>query len=310
MKNIKTQQLRYFVAVYDVGSITAAAHRVNATQSGVSMQIREFEDRLGVSLFDRTSAGVVPTKAGEMVYRRATRVLREIDELENDVLSHQGQLGGRVRAGIMPTFSRSILAPTLIDFAEKHPLVDVQISEGYSETLTHRVAREELDFAVVPSGSLPVGVRSSHVDTDLEFLVESNSDSASNQSLTCLATAPPLNLVLPGAANARRNGIDQYLDNICQSKHSVFEIDSMMTTFDLLDKGNYASILPGCLCISKFDDAGLKLSPIVQPVLKVDYLLIEPSARATSAVVTAFEETLCSVIRRSCEEIRARFPIT
>ena len=310
MKNIKTQQLRYLVAVYDVGSITAAAHRLNATQSGVSMQIREFEDRLGVSLFDRTSAGVVPTTAGEMVYRRATRILREIDELEKDVLAHQGHLGGRVRAGIMPTFSRSILAPTLIEFSGKYPLVDVQISEGYSETLTRRVANEELDFAVVPAGSLPEGLRSVHVDTDLELLVESASKSAQDDGPTCLTSAPPLDLVLPGSANARRKGIDQYLKNMCQSKHSIFEIDSMMTTFDLLDKGEFASILPGCLCISKFDDAGLKLSPISQPMLSVDYLLIEPVARATSTVVAAFEETLCDVIHLNCEKVRARFPVS
>lgn len=132
MKNIKTQQLRYLVAVYDEGSITAAAHRVNATQSGVSMQIREIEDRLGVALFERTSAGVVPTKIGDIVYRRAIRVLREIDELEQDVLATREQLEGRVRAGIMPTFARSVLAPTLIGFGEQHPLIDVQVIEGYS----------------------------------------------------------------------------------------------------------------------------------------------------------------------------------
>lgn len=307
MKNIKTQQLRYLAAVYDEGSITAAAHRVNATQSGVSMRIREFEEWLGVSFFERTPTGVVPTKIGDIVYQRATRILREIDELEQDVLSARGQIGGRVRAGIMPTFSRSILAPTLIEFGERHPFVDVQISEGYSEMLTHRVSNGELDFAVVPAGSIPDGLRSVHVETDLEILVESTREDGKEPARTNLATAEPLNLVLPGPANARRKGIDQYLENICQSQHSVFEIDSMMTTFDLLDKGHFASILPGCLCISKFDDPCLRLSPISKPELKVDYLLIEPASKGTSTVVKAFSDTLCRVIRLSCVEVRKRF---
>ncbi len=307
MKNIKTQQLRYFVAVYNEGSITAAARMVNATQSGVSMQIREVEDYLGLSLFERVSSGVVPTKAGELIYRRATRILREIDELQNDVMQHKGQEHGMIRAGIMPTFARSILAPTLMAFSEKHPFIEVKIVEGYSPTLTSRVANEELDFAIVPVGALPVGVRSSHVDTDIEVLVEGNRDGGARSDYTNLASADPLNLVLPGATNARRRGIDQYLNTVCASRHAILELDSMMATFDLLDKGNYATILPGCMCISKFDDPNAKLSPILDPALTVDYILIEPAARATSAIAAEFEDSICTAIRNGCERGRKKF---
>lgn len=308
MSHIKTQQLRYFVVVYNMGSITSAAQQVHATQSGVSMQIREFEERLGLSLFERTPTGVRPTKAGDMVYRRATRILRELGELENDVIAQRGQLYGNVRAGIMPTFSRSVLAPTLIEFGEKHPFVDVQISEGYSERLIKRVANDELDFAIVPAGPLPEGLRSSHVDTDLEVLVENAATAAGGAEETKLSTSSPLNLVLPSSSNARRKGIDQYLQNMCQSKHTFIELDSMMTTFDLLGRGNYASILPGCLCASEFQERRLKLSRIADPLLTVDYLLIEPAASATSAVVSEFEELLCRFIRQTCEFVRQQFP--
>ena len=307
MSHIKTQQLRYFVAVFNMGSITAAAQQVHATQSGVSMQIREFEERLGLPLFERTPTGVKPTKAGEIVYRRATRILRELDELENDVIAQRGHLYGHVRAGIMPTFARSVLAPTLIEYSGQHPFVDVQISEGYSERLTKRVANGELDFAIVPAGPLPAGLRSSHVGSDLELLVESAGDADGGCAATRLSTAQPLKLLLPSSANARRKGIDQYLDNVCQSRHTFIELDSMMTTFDLLTSGNYASILPGCLCVAEFHERRLKLSPILDPALTVDYLLIEPAAKATSAVVGAFEEVLCRLIGENCEFVRKQF---
>jgi len=307
MKNIKTQQLRYFVAVYKIGSITAAARQVNATQSGVSMQIREFEENLGLTLFERVSTGVKPTKAGELIYRRANRILREIDEFENDVKLHKGQPYGSVRAGIMPTFSRSILAPTLIEFAEHYPFVEVKVIEGYSETLTAKVANEELDFAIVPAAPLLVGVRSTHVDTDIEVLAQSNAGGDLPAAHTELATSPPLKLALPGGGNARRPKIDRYLQNVCQSDHTILELDSMMATFDLLAQGNYASIFPGCLCISKLDDPKTKLSPIRNPALTVDYLLIEPSTKATSPIVSAFEEALCDCIKRTCDQGRAAF---
>ena len=52
------------------GSFTAAAQRENATQSGLSMQIKELEERLGVRLFDRNTAAVVPTVAGRRLWSK------------------------------------------------------------------------------------------------------------------------------------------------------------------------------------------------------------------------------------------------
>ncbi|MEM5476310.1 LysR family transcriptional regulator [Pacificibacter sp. AS14] len=300
IRNLKLQHLRYFVAVYEERSITAASQRVHATQSGVSMQLRDFEGFLGLRLFDRTSTGVFPTKAGEQIYQRAHRVLRDIDEFTVDVATHADQLYGTVRAGIMPTFAKSILAPTLIKFMEKNPFVDVNIIEGYSETLTGKVARGDLDFAVVPGGELPVGIRSQHVDTDIEILVHKRRQSGPSTDPVQLAVSPPLNLILPGPGNARRAKIDRYLSNICSSKHSILELDSMMATFDLLDKGDYASILPGCLCLPSIEDPRMVLSPLLEPLLQVDYLLIESSSKATPPVVSAFANALCDEIRKWC----------
>lgn len=310
MRNLKLQHLRYFVAVYEERSITAAAQRVNATQSGVSMQIRDLEEILALRLFERTSIGVLPTKAGDQIYARANRVLREVAEFATDVDSHSGQLYGTVRAGIMPTFAKSILAPTLIAFSQKHPFVDVKIIEGYSETLTGKVVAGELDFAVVPGGDLPQVVRSTHVDTDIEVLVQKRSKSADLGAGYQLANAPPLKLVLPGEGNARRPRLDRYLANMCQSKHSVLELDSMMATFDLLDKGDYASILPGCLALPSRNDPNMVLTPLLTPALQVDYLMIEPASTVSSTIVSAFADELCAQIRDCCELGRRIFQTT
>lgn len=307
LRNLKLQHLRYFVSVYEERSITAAAQRVNATQSGVSMQIRDFEEVLGLKLFERTSTGVLPTKSGEQIYLRANRVLREVEEFAIDVDNHTEQLYGTVRAGIMPTFAKSILAPTLMGFAKIHPFVDVTIIEGYSETLTEKVAKGMLDFAVVPGGQLPLGVRSTHVDTDIEVLVQKRKTGSFDAVKYQLSTAEPLKLVLPGPGNARRAKIDGYLNNMCRSKHSILELDSMMATFDLLEKGDYASILPGCLSLPSLEKSGMMLSPLLNPILLVDYLLIEPASKASTKVASAFSDALCEEIRKWCAAGRETF---
>lgn len=307
MKNVKIQHLRFFVAVYEERSITSAAHRVHATQSGVSMQIRDLETILGLTLFERASTGVTPTKAGDRIYWRATRVLLEVDELQEDVASHTDELYGCVRVGIMPTFARSVLGPALIRFSKQNPFVDVKVTEGYSVVLTAAVANGELDLAVVPGGDTPVGVRSSHVETDIEVLMQKRGSSAAASEPVNLATAPPLKIMLPGPGNARRSKIDQYLSNFCASSHSILELDSMMTTLDMVERGEWSSVVPGCLCLASLDSTDMLLSPISDPPLTVDYLLIEPATKARSKAVQAFAIELCDEIERGCQKCRDHF---
>ena len=62
-----------------------------------------------------------------------------------------GIVTGDLRIGLMPTFTRAVLAPTLDDFVPRHPEVRLHVFEGYSGVLTDMVLADELDFAVVPA---------------------------------------------------------------------------------------------------------------------------------------------------------------
>ena len=306
MNNIKLQNLRFFIAVYEERSISGAARKVHATQSGVSVQLRDLEDQLGLSLFERVSTGVTPTKAGDRTYRRALAILREVGRLGEDAAAASDHLTGEVRVGIMPTFARAILAPVLSAFCKANPLVDVRVTEGYSAFLTQMVLAGDLDIAVVPDGVVPGGLRSTFLDNDLELLA-SRRPLDGIEGAVDLSKIPPLSLVLPGPDNARRAKIDQQLGNLSGVVHSILELDSMMTTLDIVRRGEWCSILPGCLCLPDLDDPDIHLYPIERPRMTVDYLLIEPAARAASVATQRFTEGLADEIRRACEVCRAHF---
>ena len=89
---MKVQQLRFFVAVYEEGSFSAGAIRVNATQSGLSMHVRQLEDRYGVALLNRSSTGVTPTEAGRTFYGRAIEVLNAVSRAEDTLRELSGVL--------------------------------------------------------------------------------------------------------------------------------------------------------------------------------------------------------------------------
>lgn len=304
--NIKLQHLRFFVAVYEECSITSAARKLNATQSGVSVQVRHLEEELGIALFERVSTGVRPTAAGDDIYRRAARILLEVGGLEEDVGARAKSLTGEVRAGIMPTFARAILAPVITRFAQKNAFVEVKVTEAFSPVLTKMVAAGELDFAIVPGGDIPQGLRATFLDSDLELLVR-HQPLPSAIGRVDLSKVDPQKLVLPSRSNARRAKIDRYLRTCPGSVHSILEMDSMMTTLDLVRRGQWASILPGCLCLPDLENPDLNLYPFENPAMTVDYLLIEPATTAAPNLVGLFADELAKEIRQACEICRNHF---
>ena len=287
---MKLRQLRFLVAVYEERSFTAAARRAHATQSGLSMQIKDLEERLGVRLFERSSTGVTPTSAGERLYKRATRILREVSAMQNDVESLSGEVSGTANVGMMPTFARSVLAPVLDRFTQRYPHVEIKVTEAYSAVLSDEVASGHLDMAVVPPGRDIPGIRAEHVDTDVEVFVTSPDTKRVHLQPVDLSMCEPLKLALPGPGNARREKIDQYLSTYNVPVEKVLELDTMMATLDLVARSDWATILPGCLCLPDIDLPIRKLHPIVHPPLTVDYVLIEPMSQAQSPAAQLFSD--------------------
>jgi DNA-binding transcriptional LysR family regulator len=294
---VKLQQISTFVVVYQERSFTAAAERIHATQSGLSMQIKELEDTLGLQLFERSTRGVEATPAGERFYAHALKLLRELDEARVEMRAMKGQETGTVTAGLMPTFSRAALSPAVAEYTASHPYVNLQIVEAYSAVLTDRVAREELDLAIVPPVAADSRLRSSYVSRDHELFVTSARSKRRHLEPVSMADVGPLRLIVPTRGNARRARLDDYLKAVGATVEAVLEMDAMMGTLELIATSDWVSILPATLCYPDIDRGPRHLHPIVDPPLSVDYVLVTPSARTVSPSASAFAEVLSRHIR-------------
>src|SRR5690349_920152 len=145
------RQIQAIIAVCEEGSFTRAAEREHATQSGISQHVAAVEKVLGVRLFERTTTGVTPTAAGLRYYRRCVDAVGLLETASEDIRALSGRVSGRLRIGLMPTFTRAALAPTLQHFVPAYPDVQLHIVEAYSGTLTDQVLSDQLDFAIVPA---------------------------------------------------------------------------------------------------------------------------------------------------------------
>ena len=86
---MNVQELRYVVAVAQAGSINKAALNLYVSQSTLSRAVQEVEARIGISLFQRTNKGAIPTHDGLKFIERARRLLLEFDQLEGQYYNHE-----------------------------------------------------------------------------------------------------------------------------------------------------------------------------------------------------------------------------
>lgn len=285
---MKITHIKYFVAVYEEGSFTAAADRENATQPGVSMQIKELEALTGTTLFTRSTSGVVPTSAGKWFYQHSRHVLSDIRGLEEGIKSFGQMVTGTVRAGLMPAFTRNALAPAIAAFSTAFPHAQLIIVEAYSGDLTERVSRGQLDFAIVPSESMPENISARHFATDKEFFVQSSRSLQKSMEPVSLSRLENLKLILPGSGNSRRNSLNAFFDRYNIRPVEVMELDTMMGTLDLIANGGWSAILPGVLCLSDQYGQSRTIHPISEGNLHLDYMLIKSATKPLPQVSREF----------------------
>src|ERR1051325_2117334 len=244
MRTIPLSQVRAVIAVCEEGSFTRAAERENATQSGISQHVAAVERTLGVKLFEREAGGVKPTPAGLRYYKSCVEAVGALEHAAEQARSMAGEVTGELRIGLMPTFTRAVLAPVLDDFVPKCPEVRLHIVEGYSALLTEMVLDDELDFAVVPSFEGTIGLKSRILVRDREMLVSGPRRGFSALAPLRLSECKPLKFVLPGPDNIRRRNLETYFHSHGVEVEAMLEMDAMIATLEFVARSDFVTILP------------------------------------------------------------------
>ena len=134
-----------FVASVEAGSFAQAAVRLHLSRSAVGKSIARLEERLGVRLFHRTTRSQRLTDNGALFYERCLRALEEIRGAESLLETGKQQVTGRLRVAMPVLFGRQCVAPLLIELAQEHPGLELEMS--FSDRVVDLV-EEGFDMAV------------------------------------------------------------------------------------------------------------------------------------------------------------------
>ncbi|MBD0694210.1 LysR family transcriptional regulator [Streptomyces sp. CBMA123] len=156
---MEMHQLRYFAAVVDEGSFTAAAARLHVSQSGVSSQVAKLERELGQQLLDRSGRRVCLTPVGEAILPLAKNALATLDAIQHTAAEFADAVRGRVRLGMIMGCSIPPFLDTIADLGRTHPGIELSLHEGHSDLLQSQVLAGALDLALIGyAGEVPQGL--------------------------------------------------------------------------------------------------------------------------------------------------------
>jgi LysR family transcriptional regulator for metE and metH len=151
--SLDSRHLRLIAEVARAESVKGAADRLNVTQSAVSHQLSELEDRLGTDLFVRLGRRMLPTPAGRLLAEAAARVLETIGEVEHKVSQLARNVAGELRVAAHCHTGYHWL-PAIVDgLRRRYPTFEVRLSPEFTLDPIAALLDGKLDLAIMNDDS-------------------------------------------------------------------------------------------------------------------------------------------------------------
>ncbi|WP_053763778.1 LysR family transcriptional regulator [Streptomyces sp. AS58] len=145
---LDSRRLRTFHEVVTTGSFTAAAHSLGYTQPAVTQQIRALEREVGVHLFTRNGRRMRLTEAGEALARHSERILRDMQDAQQQLQALARLRAERVRVCAFPSITATLIPEVVARLLAEHPTLRVELQEAEPPESMHRLVAGECDIAL------------------------------------------------------------------------------------------------------------------------------------------------------------------
>jgi DNA-binding transcriptional LysR family regulator len=216
-----------FLLVAEHESFSVAAARSNRSPSAVSMQIRDLELQLGISLFQRTTRRVELTADGVLLLDRVKKAMTDVEEGIDQLLEAVERRKGRIRMACSPSIAVNPVAHVLAEFQEVHPKTTVWVQELFSHDLLYAVRSQEIDFGVGPLVADAGDLSFEHVFSEPLCILGLKTKDIGHQDIIKLSELQSVPLIILGGMPAI------YLDGTLTVVTNIQSILSKNGTFNI-----------------------------------------------------------------------------
>ena len=297
--NVNLKLMHIFLLVAEHNSFRRAAEVSNRSQSAVSMQIRQLESQLGVSLFHRTTRRVRLTREGELLLVCARRAVSELQTGLRQIKEAIDIQRGRLTLACAPILAATRLPQILAAFEKSYPAVSAHVRELGTAEMLDSIRKQEVDFGLGPRVPNAPDFQFQTVLLDeIYALIPASLDLGPRDAISLAELSHMPTLVLSGSTNGL---LEKAQKSSGVALNIKYEVHQVQTQIAMAAAGLGAAILPRVAIPAK-PDPRLRAVPIVDPPLVRELCVVTLRGQFLPPVATRFIEMLQRLINRPDEE--------
>lgn len=295
---MEIRQLRYYVRIIELGSLSKASQTLHVAQPALSQQIAKLEDEVGKQLLIRSPKGVTPNEAGQALYHHARLILRQVDQAMTIARSDNGQITGVASVGLPATTVAAVGLPLVRRVREKYPGISLNVVEAMSGHIDQLIRQNRLDLAVLFSRDLPSDLSSEALMVEELFLfLAENSPLLPGQTEVTMADLSNIPLILPTAPHGLRKRIEAEFDSRALQMSLSAEIDSLSLVMNCVNDNIGGTIKPmGAIMQESVRGRSYRCLRVTDAQLRRSNYLYTLPADALSSAATAVASELRIVV--------------
>jgi DNA-binding transcriptional LysR family regulator len=270
---VDIRALRYFSEVVNCRGFSRASAVLHVTQPAISRAVRLLEEEVGVALLIREPTSIKLTREGEVVYRHAAHMLRQVRELTSELADMKSELSGVLRVGLPPLVGSTFFPDVIAQFRRAFPGIELHIVEFFSNQIEQTLDDGAIDIACA---MLPVDIRRFVVQpfaSDQLMCVVSRGHELSEYSairILVLKTHP----LVTFTKDFRISGL---IEDACHAQGFTPSMISRSSHLDLVlamvASGMGITVLPRSV-YEKVDTSRFVAMPIVKPAIRFKLALV------------------------------------
>ena len=279
------RHIKYFLAVAEHRSFTRAAASLYVSQPALSQQIKQLEESLEVTLFDRSGRQVKLTHAGEVYAGYAHKALQDLEEGRRALHDVQNLSRGALRIAITPTFTTYLIGPLIKAFHNLYPNITLSIQEMSQEQMEKQLLDDEFDvgIAFAEVHSAEIETQTLLVET-LALVVNKDHPLARHQTID-LQTLSEQSLVLLSHEFVTRGQIEHYCRQHSIKPQVLMEANSLSAVLEIIHHTQLTTLLPSNIVSNRDELIAIALAP---SLLQRTAVLLQRKGAYQNAATKAF----------------------
>lgn len=302
--SVNFKQLTYFLALAEHGSISAAASALNMAQPSLSENIAKLEKMLDVQLAIRGSRGIQMTEAGAALARRGGEILRDVNNLVEEIRSLTGEPRGPVSVGLPPSLSCLLSVPLLETIHSEYPGIRIHIAEAMSGDIIDWITNDRVDVGCVYECYDSIPYSYEPILTEELFLVTAvdnwdgpiGPDGVALEPISA-ARLQELPLVLTSHNHGARKLQEKFARSIGIDLNVIAVIDSLPHIVEMVSRASAYTILSHGAVVNQVANGTLALVPIAEPTIRRTAYLVRKRSRPVSRACVIVESCIQTIIQ-------------